>query len=70
MDILVVCTFLTIMTGAIIKIDVQYNQFFFNFFFLALAGVVQWIELRPVNQRVTGSIPSQGTCLAFGPGPQ
>ena len=29
----------------------------------ALAGVAQWIECRPVNQRVTGSIPSQGTCL-------
>ena len=29
----------------------------------ALAGVSQWIEHRPVNQRVTGWIPSQGTCL-------
>ena len=29
----------------------------------ALAGVAQWIECQPVNQRVTGSIPSQGTCL-------
>ena len=37
---------------------------------LALAGVAQWIELRPVNQRVAGSIPSQGTCLGCGPGPQ
>ena len=27
----------------------------------ALAGVAQWIECWPVNQRVTGSIPSQGT---------
>ena len=36
----------------------------------ALAGVVQWIEHRPVNQRVTSSIPSQGTCLDCGPGPQ
>ena len=26
----------------------------------ALAGVAQWIEHRPVNQRVIGSIPSQG----------
>ena len=29
----------------------------------ALAGVAQWIECRPVNQKVAGSIPSQGTCL-------
>ena len=36
----------------------------------ALAGVDQWIERRPENQRATGSIPSQGTCLGCGPGPQ
>ena len=36
----------------------------------ALAGVAQWIEHQPVNQRVTSSIPSQGTCLGCGPGPQ
>ena len=30
----------------------------------ALAGVAQWIEHQPANQRVTGSIPNQGTCLA------
>ena len=29
----------------------------------ALAGVVQWIGHRPVNQRVADSIPSQGTGL-------
>ena len=28
---------------------------------IALAGVAQWIERRPANQRVTGSIPSQCT---------
>ena len=33
-------------------------------------GVAQWTEGRPVNQRVSGSIPSQGTCLACGPGLQ
>ena len=32
----------------------------------ALAGVAQWIECWPVNQRVTGSIPSLGTCLGCG----
>ena len=36
----------------------------------ALASVAQWIEHWPVNQRVTGLIPSQGTGLGFGPGPQ
>ena len=29
----------------------------------ALAGVAQWIEHGPVNQRVAGSIPSQSTYL-------
>ena len=37
---------------------------------IALAGVAQWIECQPVKQRVTSSIPSQGTCLGCGPGPQ
>ena len=37
---------------------------------MALAGVAQWIEHGPENQRVAGSIPSQGTCLGCGPGPQ
>ena len=36
----------------------------------ALAGVAQWIEHRPANQRVTGSITSQGTCLRCGPASQ
>ena len=35
-----------------------------------LAGVAQWIGCQPVNQRVAGSIPSQGTCLGCEPGPQ
>ena len=37
---------------------------------VALVGVAQWIEPWPVNQRVTGWIPSQGTCLGCRPGPQ
>ena len=37
---------------------------------VALAGVAQWTECRPVNQRVASSIPSQGTSLGCGPGPQ
>ena len=32
----------------------------------ALAGVAQWIELRPASRRVTGSILSQGTSLGCG----
>ena len=36
----------------------------------ALASVAQWIECRLADQRVTGSIPSQSTCLGWGPGPQ
>ena len=35
----------------------------------ALAGVPQWTECQPANQKVTGSIPSQGMCLGCGPGP-
>ena len=34
----------------------------------ALAGVAQWIECGPGNQRVSGSIPSQDWCLSCGPG--
>ena len=37
---------------------------------VALAGVTQWTECRPANQRVAGPIPSQGTGLGCGPGPQ
>ena len=37
---------------------------------MALAGVAQWTEYQPANQRVTGSIPSHGTCLGCGPGAQ
>ena len=36
----------------------------------ALAGVAQWIELLPENQRVGSLIPSQGTCLGCWPSPQ
>ena len=35
----------------------------------SLARVAQWFDLWPANQRVTGLIPSQGTCLGCGPGP-
>ena len=35
-----------------------------------LAGVAQWIECQPVNQKVTGLIPSQDTYLGYRSGPQ
>ena len=35
----------------------------------ALAGVAQWNEHKPLNLKVPGLIPSQGTCLGCGPGP-
>ena len=35
----------------------------------ALAGVAEWIERQPLNQRVTSLIPSQSTCLGCRPGP-
>ena len=34
-------------------------------FLEALAGVAQWIERRPANQRVAGLILSQGTGLRW-----
>ena len=43
---------------------------FFKILFIALDDVAQWFEHRPVNQRVAGSILSQGICLGCGPGPQ
>ena len=47
-------------------------SFFFpkGLYCFALAGVAQWIEHQSANQRVTSPIPSQGTCLGCGPGPQ
>ena len=47
----------------------QQLLFIKNLYF-ALVGAAQWTECRPANQRVTGLIPSQGTCLGCGPGPQ
>ena len=51
---------------------VDYNYEFNNLrgICLALAGVAQWIECGPANQRVASSIPSEGTCLGCRPGPR
>ena len=48
----------------------MYYNILMKFIFLALAGVAQWIQCWPVNQRVAGLIPSQDKCLVCGPGPQ
>ena len=42
-------------------------QTLIKFLSCALDGGAQWIEHRPVNQRVASSIPSQGTCLGCEP---
>ena len=44
--------------------------FLSRFIDAALAGVAQWIEHGPANGKVSGSIPSQGTCLGCEPGPR
>lgn len=36
----------------------------------ALASVAQLVEHHPFHQKVTGLIPSQGTCPGFGFDPQ
>ena len=40
-----------------------------NIIVSTLAGVAQWIECWPADQRVASSIPGQGTCLCCRPGP-
>ena len=52
------------------KAEIEFRYFRIQKPTNALAGVAQWIEHQPVNQRITGTIPSQGTCLGCGPGPQ
>ena len=54
--------------GSILKFCVA--EYLYKNVHKALAGVAQWIEFQPVNQRVAGSIPSQGTRLGCRPGPQ
>ena len=50
---------------------VESGEFFFtqNFFCFALAGVTQLVGRPPVKQKVASSIPGQGICLGYGPGP-
>ena len=46
----------------------KYPKYIRNLY--ASTGVAQWVRHHPANQKVTGSIPSQGTCLGCRPGPQ
>ena len=39
-------------------------------YFIALAGVAQWIEHQTGKQGVAGLILSRDTCLGYGQGPQ
>ena len=39
-------------------------------YYSAIKAVKEWIEHWPVNQKVTGSSPSQSTGLGCRPGPQ
>ena len=63
-------------TEGIMEISIPSSQFCFHprtslkKVLRSLADIAQWIEHGPVNQRVAGWIPSQGTCLGCGPGPQ
>ena len=42
----------------------------YNTDYTAPAGAAQWTDHQPENQKVTGLIPSRGTGLGCGPGPQ
>ena len=46
-----------------LKYEEEKKRMHYNLVGTALAGMAQWIELWPVNGKVTGSISSQGTCL-------
>ena len=46
------------------------NYTLLKYLICALAGMAQWTECRPANQKVTSSIPTHGTCLGCRPGPQ
>ena len=50
--------------------EIRFKSVFLRIYYCALAGVAQWIEHGPENQRAAGSIPSQGTCLGCRPASQ
>ena len=51
------------------QLDIHYHTLTLRTRLIALAYVGQYIECQPANQRVAGSIPSQGSCLSCRPGP-
>ena len=54
-----------LISTSLVTSEIEYSL---NISEIDMAGVAQWIECRPMNQRVAGSILSQGTCLNWGPG--
>ena len=42
------------------------GPYYINHKKFSYAGMAQWIEHRPANQRVAGSIPNWGMCLGCG----
>ena len=57
------------LTGKIVCLGLS-SRYKTRIAFSALAGIAQWIERRPANQRLAGLIPSHGTDLGCSPGPQ
>ena len=43
--------------------------FYYKSLLFTLIGAAQWVGRRSLDQKVTGSIPSQGTCLGCRPDP-
>ena len=52
-----------ILMGPPLMVTLCFSLAAFKILPLALAGVAQWIECQPENQRVIGLNPSQGTGL-------
>ena len=65
-----ICNFTTVAETSLSECIGLVFFFFFNFYFFTLVGVDQWIECWTAKQKVASSVPSQGTCLGCGPGPQ
>ena len=64
------CTFIPILRTKIQRhSEIEVSDFVPIRLVLALAGVAQWTECWPVNPKVTGLIPGQGTCLGCRLGP-
>ena len=53
-----VCIYIYVCMYICICVCVCIYIYIYIYIYMALAGVAQWIEHQPANQRVTGSIPS------------